>query len=80
MIGLRLNVYSVYAVSAMTSRQIISRLRSEGWGLVNTKGSHQQFKHPVKKGRVTVPHPKKDVPTGTVKSIAKQAGWEWPIH
>ena len=63
----------------MTSRQIISRLKREGWVLVNTKGSHQQFKHLAKKGRVTVPHPKKDLPRGTVKSIAKQAGWHWPI-
>ncbi|MGC1306131.1 MAG: type II toxin-antitoxin system HicA family toxin [Phormidesmis sp.] len=64
---------------SVTSRQIISRLRAEGWVLVNTKGSHQQFKCPGKPGRVTVPHPKKDLPKGTVKSIAKQAGWDWPL-
>lgn len=63
----------------MTSQKIIARLKAEGWILVNTKGSHQQFKHPKKKGRVTVPHPKKDLPIGTVKSIAKQAGWMWPL-
>ena len=50
----------------MTSRQIISRLKAEGWILVNTKGSHQQFKNPQKQGRVTVPHPKKDLPVGTL--------------
>lgn len=43
-------------------------------GLVRTKGSHHHFKHQHKKGIVTVPHPKKDVPIGTVKAILKQAG------
>jgi predicted RNA binding protein YcfA (HicA-like mRNA interferase family) len=42
--------------------------------LVNVIGSHQQFKHPTKKGKVTIPHPKKDLPIGTVHSILKQAG------
>jgi predicted RNA binding protein YcfA (HicA-like mRNA interferase family) len=37
-------------------------------------GSHKQFKHPVKPGRVTVPSPKKNIPAGTLKSIEKQAG------
>ncbi|MDV7394804.1 type II toxin-antitoxin system HicA family toxin, partial [Arthrospira platensis SPKY1] len=46
----------------------------DGWFLVHVKGSHQQFKHPTKTARVTVPHPKKDLPIGTVKAIAKQAG------
>ena len=40
------------------------------------KGSHRQYKHKTKGGRVTVPHPKKDLPLGTVKSIFKQAGIE----
>ncbi|MDA8542750.1 type II toxin-antitoxin system HicA family toxin [Rhodobacteraceae bacterium] len=39
------------------------------------KGSHHQFKHPEKTGRVTVPHPNKNIKTGTVKSIYRQAGW-----
>ncbi|HEX6959854.1 MAG TPA: type II toxin-antitoxin system HicA family toxin [Ferrovibrio sp.] len=38
------------------------------------RGSHHQYKHPSKLGRVTVPHPKKDLPTGTVKSVLRQAG------
>ncbi|WP_151810857.1 type II toxin-antitoxin system HicA family toxin [Acinetobacter bereziniae] len=40
------------------------------------RGSHHHFKHPTKEGLVTVPHPKKDLPKGTVKSILKQAGLE----
>ena len=41
-----------------------------------TKGSHVQLKHPAKPGRVTLPHPKKDLPMGTVMSVLKQAGLE----
>ena len=40
-----------------------------------TKGSERQFKHPTKRGRVTVPHSNKDIPRGTVVSIYRQAGW-----
>ena len=58
-----------------TSREIIKQLTKDGWKLVATRGSHQQYKHPQKPGRVTVPHPKKDLPKGTVNSIYKQAGW-----
>jgi len=58
----------------MNSRDIIQELKRGGWYEVNQAGSHKQFKHPMKKGRVTVPHPKRDIPTGTLKSIEKQAG------
>ncbi|BFT73121.1 type II toxin-antitoxin system HicA family toxin [Paenibacillus sp. P36] len=61
-------------MASWSSRDIIKVLESEGWYLVNTTGSHNQFKHPSKQGRVTVPHPKKDLPIGTVNSILKQAG------
>ncbi|WP_445222351.1 type II toxin-antitoxin system HicA family toxin [Bradyrhizobium sp. Pa8] len=47
--------------------------KADGWQQVAQKGSHVQFKHPTKTGRVTVPHPKRDVPIGTLKSIEKQA-------
>ncbi|WP_110988942.1 type II toxin-antitoxin system HicA family toxin [Acaryochloris thomasi] len=62
----------------MKSRDIIARLKQEGWVLVNVKGSHQQFKHHEHKNRVTVPHPKKDIPKGTLRSIYRQAEWPWP--
>ena len=58
----------------MNSAKIIKQIEEDGWYLVNVVGSHHQFKHPTKKGRVTVPHPKKDLPIKTVKSILKQAG------
>ncbi len=65
---------SKQAVERISGR-LIRMLRQDGWGHVATKGSHWQFKHPAKPGRVTVPHPKKDIPRGTVASIYRQAGW-----
>ena len=58
----------------MNSREIIRRLQKDGWFEVGQSGSHKQFKHPVKRGRVTVVCPKKDVPEGTLRSIEKQSG------
>ncbi|HWF00310.1 MAG TPA: type II toxin-antitoxin system HicA family toxin [Caulobacteraceae bacterium] len=58
----------------MDSRAVIRRIEAEGWTLVATKGSHRQYKHPTKPGRVTVPHPKRDIPRGTLRSIEDQAG------
>ena len=58
----------------MKSSDIISALKADGWYEVARKGSHVEFKHPRKLGRVTVPHPKRDIPVGTLKSIEKQAG------
>ena len=60
--------------AAMNSREVIRRLKDEGWLEVAQAGSHKQFKHPVKPGRVTVVFPKKDVPEGTLRSIEKQSG------
>jgi predicted RNA binding protein YcfA (HicA-like mRNA interferase family) len=58
----------------MNSRAIIKMLKKHGWYKVDQSGSHVQFKHPSKVGRVTVPHPKKDLPIGTLKSIERQVG------
>lgn len=58
----------------MNSKQLIKQLEEDGWYLVNIRGSHHQFKNKSKPGRVTVPHPKKDLPLKTVKSILQQAG------
>lgn len=58
----------------MSSSDVIRLLIDDWWLLDSTKGSHHHFKHPEKKGKVTVPHPKKDLPQGTVNAILKQAG------
>ncbi|MEM7762399.1 MAG: type II toxin-antitoxin system HicA family toxin [Cyanobacteria bacterium P01_A01_bin.40] len=61
----------------MNSREVISRLKQDGWRLLNTRGSHAQYTHPTKSNQVTVPHPRKDLPIGTLKNIFKQAEWDW---
>jgi predicted RNA binding protein YcfA (HicA-like mRNA interferase family) len=58
----------------MNSRDVMKALKEDGWEVVNIRGSHHQFKHPTKAGRVTLPHPKKDLPLGTVRNIFRQAG------
>ena len=55
------------------SRQIIRRLEAEGWELISVKGSHHKFRKGA--STVVVPHPKKDLPAGTARNIAKMAGW-----
>jgi predicted RNA binding protein YcfA (HicA-like mRNA interferase family) len=58
----------------MDSRELIRKLKDDGWFEVAQSGSHKQFKHATKSGRVTVPAPRKDIPIGTLRSIEKQAG------
>ena len=58
----------------MTSREVIKALKAAGFIRVAQKGSHIQFKHPQRSGRVTVPHPENDLPLGTLKSIERQSG------
>jgi len=59
----------------MKFTEVLERLKADGWYVVATRGSHQQFKHSVKPGRVTVAgKPSDDVPPGTLNSILKQAG------
>jgi len=59
----------------MNATQVIKLLESDGWIVKTQKGSHRQFIHPSKPGKITVPmHGKKDIPPGTLNSILKQAG------
>jgi predicted RNA binding protein YcfA (HicA-like mRNA interferase family) len=58
----------------MTSREVIAALKAAGWRQVAQKGSHIQFRHDAKPGRVTVPHPERNIPIGTLKSIERQSG------
>ena len=61
-------------LKSYSSREIIKLLENDGWFLFEVRGDHYQFKHPVKKGKITVTHPKKDIPIGSVKQIIKQSG------
>jgi predicted RNA binding protein YcfA (HicA-like mRNA interferase family) len=58
----------------MRSREMIRMIEDDGWYLVAVKGSHHQYKHPFKPGRVTINPPDSDLPKGTINSILKQAG------
>jgi len=55
------------------SKDIVKLLKKDGFKLMSVKGSHHKFK---KGGNIVIiPHPKKDLPLGTVRSIYKMAGW-----
>ena len=58
----------------MKSREVIKKIKKEGWFEVRVTGSHHHFRHNEKRGTVTVPHPKKEMPIGTIRSIEKQSG------
>jgi predicted RNA binding protein YcfA (HicA-like mRNA interferase family) len=64
----------VYIIRAMDSGTVINKLRADGWKLESVRGSHHQFKDPSKAGRVSVPHPKRDLAPGTVKSTERRSG------
>jgi predicted RNA binding protein YcfA (HicA-like mRNA interferase family) len=56
-------------------REIIKLIEADGWYLVTTEGSHRQYKHPVKPGRVTIAgKPSAELPPGTERSVLRQAG------
>ena len=58
-------------------KQVIKILEEDGWYLNRTKGDHRQFKHPTKRGTVTVPgKPSADMEQEILNSIWKQAGWK----
>ncbi|MCZ7641568.1 MAG: type II toxin-antitoxin system HicA family toxin [Pseudorhodoplanes sp.] len=59
----------------MKVRDAIRLIEEDGWVLIATRGSHRQFKHPIRPGRVTVAgKPSDDLAPGTFNSILKQAG------
>jgi predicted RNA binding protein YcfA (HicA-like mRNA interferase family) len=59
---------------SLSSREVIKLLTKDGWTLKAMDGSHHQFVHPTKPGKVTVPHPYRDLTPGTLKSIERQSG------
>ena len=61
-------------MKSYSSREVISILEANGWYIVGVSGSHHQYKHSKKKGRVTVKHPVKDIPRKTLDSIERQSG------
>ena len=65
-------------MKSYSSREVIQILTADSWYEVGCVGDHPQFKHPTKPGRITVTHPRKDIPVGTLKRIEKQAGIKFP--
>jgi predicted RNA binding protein YcfA (HicA-like mRNA interferase family) len=59
---------------SMTVKVLIQKLEANGWTLKATRGSHMQYTHPQKPGKVTIANHKGDIPPGTLNSILKQAG------
>ncbi|MBQ3645101.1 MAG: type II toxin-antitoxin system HicA family toxin [Synergistaceae bacterium] len=58
---------------SFSSSEVIKRLKQNGWYLVKVTGDHHQFKHQTLKGKVTIPHPKKNLNINEIKSIEKQS-------
>ncbi len=59
----------------MKVRDVVKWIESDGWYLARTRGSHHHYRHPTKRGLVTIPgKPKDDLAPGTLNSILKQAG------
>ena len=61
-------------IKSYSSREIIKMLEEDGWYFTGARGDHHYFEHDTKKGKITVPHPEKDIHPKTSISILKQAG------
>ena len=72
--GLRYCPVNEGETAMLNSQDIIRKLEADGWYFVGAKGSHWQFRHPSRPGKVTVVHPRKDNPIKTIRSMEKQSG------
>ena len=63
-------------MKSYSSKEILRILHTDGWFIVDQRGSHIQLEHPVKLGKITVPHPRKNLKQKTLRTIIKQAGLE----
>lgn len=61
-------------MKSYSSREVMKMLKADGWEEIDCVGDHHQFKHPTKKGKVTLRHPVKDLGVRDLKSISKQSG------
>jgi predicted RNA binding protein YcfA (HicA-like mRNA interferase family) len=60
------------------TRDVAAQLARDGWTVARKgPGDHVQYRHPTKPGRVTLDSGAREVPTGTLRSIYRQAGWDW---
>jgi predicted RNA binding protein YcfA (HicA-like mRNA interferase family) len=76
-LGLRLKKSVLGGINRMTVREVLELIEDDGWRFVRQKGSHRQYKHPTKRGKVTVAgHPYDDLHPKTLRTILQQAGLE----
>jgi len=61
-------------MKSYSSRGVLKKLYADGWYKVSQESSHIHLKHPTKKGKVTVTHPQKTVPIGTLKKLMSNTG------
>jgi predicted RNA binding protein YcfA (HicA-like mRNA interferase family) len=66
----------VAGIKALSSRELIKMLEDDGWEFEYARGDHHYFKHETKPGKITVPHPNRNMPLWIVRKILKQAGLE----
>jgi predicted RNA binding protein YcfA (HicA-like mRNA interferase family) len=64
----------VAGIKSVSSKEVARRVEADGWFEVAQRGSHRQYKHPTKPGRVTIPVGQRDLHPKTVRSIERQAG------
>jgi len=61
-------------MKSYSSREVIKMLLEDEWYFVGQEGSHRHYKHHIKIGKATIPHPKKHIPIRTLQNIARQTG------
>ena len=61
-------------IHTMNSQEFIKMIEKAGWELVNVRGSQHVFRHPIKPGHISVPHPRKDFGKGLAQKLMKLAG------
>lgn len=71
---MRVTILLIRRRNVMIFREVEKMLKADGWYQVKQKGSHHQYKHPTKPGKVTIPEHHGDINKDTVKSILRQAG------
>jgi predicted RNA binding protein YcfA (HicA-like mRNA interferase family) len=75
MVGIVLTALTLVGIiPTMNSRDLVRVLKEAGWYEVRVAGCHHIFKHATLPGHLSVPHPKKDLGTGLIEKILKQAG------
>ena len=71
---MRIYAHGTTTAVPLSSREVTAELEVGGWQRARARGDHWHFKHPTKRGKVTVQHPRKDIPALTLHDIERQSG------